>query len=74
MFPFTTARLDKNEAFGSINVLWIERATLAMLYCQIIYSPIHELEGGQDLRQLTLGLPVEWQHVLELREGKHDIV
>ena len=46
MLPFTTARLDKNKAFGTINILWIQRATLTMFYCQVIYSPIHKLEGG----------------------------
>lgn len=68
------AGLNENEALSTFDILVAERAPLAMLDRKVVCSPINELEGREDLRQLSLDGAVQRLHIVKVWQREDDVV
>ena len=74
MLLFSPTSLEQDEALSTFDFFVAQPPPLSVLHGQLVSSPINELKGRENLREMSPGQFEKRKDVLERREGQNHVI
>jgi hypothetical protein len=74
MLLFSPTSLEQHEALSAFDFFFAQPLPLPVLHGQIVRSPVNELKGRENLREISPGQFEKRKDVLGRREGQNHVI